>query len=871
MAFPIDLNIPTLIIGAVTFWLMVKFMKRPKKSPPGPWGVPVFGCLLSFLFTRKRLRDVFKDWYYKYGPIYSVKMGSAYVVVLNNIESIHDALIRPEFQDRVKMDFMLMRKGEGIALSNGKVWQEQRKFIHQIFRDFGIGKASFEDAIVEEANFLTDALLQSDGKLVNIEYILNNAVSNIISSVSFGKRFEYDDKRFQIILKNFNENMEQSVIRFGLSVFLPFTQYIPFSGSKKIRDNVKYYINFHDEITVEHQAKFDVANLKDIIDAYLLEIKKSNNNAWLEVFNEDNMFWVIADLFSAGTDTTTTTLLWAFLFLLNNPEVEVKVRAQLDEVVGRNRMPRYSDRPKLPLVEAIISESLRLGTVSALSLPHVAAIDSELHGYKIPKGTIIIPNFHVLFTDEKKWNEPEKFNPERFLDKDGAYVKREDFIPFSTGRRLCIGEQLARMELFIFFTHILQKMSFSVPDGRRTPPPEGFDGFTHKPKAYEVLIKKCIAASNGTVWQEQRKFVHQIFRDFGVGKATFEDAIVEEANFLTNALLELDGKVVNIEHLLNNAVSNIVSSVSFGQRFEYDDKTFQNVLEKFNENMQKSLVQLSLSVFLPFTKYIPFFGSKRRNDNVKTQIRFHNEITTEHKTKFDVDNMKGIMDAYLLEMMKGSNKGRLEVFNEDNMFWVITDLFAAGTETTTTTLLWVFLFLLNNPGVEEEVRVQLTDVVGRNRMPRYSDRPKLPLVEAIISESLRVGTAATLSLPHVAANDSELHGYNIPKGTIIIPNFYALFTDKKKWDEPEKFYPQRFLDKNGNYVKRDDFIPFSTGRRLCIGEQLARMELFIFFTHILQKMSFSVPDGRRTPPPQGFDGFTHRPKAYEVLIRKCTE
>ncbi|KAJ8029293.1 Cytochrome P450 2U1 [Holothuria leucospilota] len=433
MAVSIDLDFPSVIVGAITFWLLVKIMNRPKNFPPGPWGFPVFGCLPHFLFTRKRSRDVFKDWYYQYGPIYSLKMGSAYVVVLNSIESIHDALIRPEFQDRPRLDFLLVRKGEGIALGNGKVWQEQRKFVHQIFRDFGVGNASFEDAIVEEANFPTDALLQSDGKVINLEHHISNAVSNIISSVSFGQRFEYDDKKFQCILAKFEDIMQPSILRFGLSVFLPFTQYIPFSGSTKIRESLKTYMNFYDEITIEHQAKFDVENMKDIMDAYLLEIKKSNKNERLDVFNDDNMFWAIADLFFAGTETTTITLLWAFLFLLNNPDVEKKVKAQLNKVVGRNRMPRYSDRPKLPLVEAIISESLRLGTASALSVPHTAATDSELHGYTIPKGTLIIPNFHVIFTDENKWDEPAKFYPERFLDKDGNYVKRDDLIPFSTG------------------------------------------------------------------------------------------------------------------------------------------------------------------------------------------------------------------------------------------------------------------------------------------------------------------------------------------------------------------------------------------------------------------------------------------------------
>ncbi|KAJ8029292.1 Cytochrome P450 2J6 [Holothuria leucospilota] len=428
MAVPTSLIFPTLIIGAATFWILMKLMKRPQKCPPGPWGVPVFGCMPRFLFTNKRLRDVFKGWFYKYGPIYSLKMGSAYIVVLNNIESIHDAFTRPEFQDRPRLDFSLARKGEGVSISNGKVWQEQRKFVHQIFRNFGVGKASFEDAIVEETTFLTDALLQSDGKVVNIEHLLKSAVSNVISSVTIGQRFQYNDEYFQNVLAKIHDMLEHSMIASQLSLFLPFIKYIPFSSSAKIVDSMKTLINFHDKVTTEHKAKFDVENMKDIMDAYLFEIKKGN-----DVFNEDNMYWVINDLFIGSTDTITTTLMWVFLFLLNNPDVEKKVRAQLNEVVGRNRMPRYSDRPKLPLVEAIISESLRLGTMSALSLPHVAATDSELRGYDIPKGTLIIPNFHAMFTDESKWDEPEKFYPERFLDENGNYVKRDDFIPFGIG------------------------------------------------------------------------------------------------------------------------------------------------------------------------------------------------------------------------------------------------------------------------------------------------------------------------------------------------------------------------------------------------------------------------------------------------------
>ncbi|XP_071816840.1 cytochrome P450 2J6-like [Apostichopus japonicus] len=488
MIWPEYFNITTIVVGVVTFCLLVALIRRPKNSPPGPWGVPILGCLPYFIFTRRTSRKIFEDWYHRYGPIYNIKVGAANIVVLNEIEGFKEAFGNPEFQGRTRLDFMLDRPGEGIVLSEGRVWQEQRKFVHQHFRDFGVGKATFEDSIAAEAEALTDALLKLEGQSVCLEHLINNAASNVISSVSFGRRFDYDDKSFQTVLEKFNNNVQSSALRFGLSVFFPITKYIPFGGSNQIRQNAQTYFKFQDKLASEHKANLDETNIRDVMDAYLIEMKKDNENS--DIFNDDNMVFTVGDLFAAGTETTTTTLLWIILFLLKNPEAEAKVRAELERVVGRNRLPRYSDRSNLPYIEAVISESLRLGTVSALGLPHVASSNSTLQGYFIPKGTLLVPNFRALCTYTGKWEEPEEFRPERFLDKDGNFVKRDDFIPFSIGRRLCIGEQLARMELFIFLTHTMHKFALSVPEGH-DPSVEGTDGFTHKPQSYNVLIRKC--------------------------------------------------------------------------------------------------------------------------------------------------------------------------------------------------------------------------------------------------------------------------------------------------------------------------------------------------------------------------------------------
>lgn len=317
-------------------------------------------------------------------------------------------------------------------MSNGRVWQEQRKFVHQHFREFGIGKTSFEDSIATEAQALTDAIEKLDGQSACLDHLINNAVSNVISSVGFGKRFDYDDQSFQQVLEKFNANTEASMVRFALGVFLPFTKYIPFGGTNRMRKNLQTYLNFHDRIVSEHRAvKVDEDNVRDLMDAYLVEIKKQNGQS--DIFNDNNMMWTIGDLFAAGTETTTTTLLWAFLFLLKNPHAETRARRELDRVVGRNRLPRYSDRGNLPYIEAVLSECLRIGTTFTIGLPHVASENSTLQGFDVPKGTILIPNMVTLFSNRSKWEQPEVFLPERFLDKEGKFLKREDFIPFSIG------------------------------------------------------------------------------------------------------------------------------------------------------------------------------------------------------------------------------------------------------------------------------------------------------------------------------------------------------------------------------------------------------------------------------------------------------
>lgn len=120
----------------------------------------------------------------------------------------------------------------------------------------------------------------------------------------------------------------------------------------------------------------------------------------------------------------------------------------------------------MPYTHAVVHEVQRMGNIIPLNVPREIAVDSTLSGYHLPKGTLVITNLTALHNDPAEWATPNKFNPEHFLEN-GQFKKREDFLPFSIGKRGCLGEQLARTELFIFFTALLQKFTFRPPDNEK--------------------------------------------------------------------------------------------------------------------------------------------------------------------------------------------------------------------------------------------------------------------------------------------------------------------------------------------------------------------------------------------------------------------
>ncbi|XP_066532437.1 cytochrome P450 2J2-like isoform X2 [Hoplias malabaricus] len=459
--------------------------KNPPCFPPGPWPLPFMGNIFTGLDFRTidKLAE-------EYGDVFSLRWGSEKIVFISGYKMVKEALViqLDSFADRpsnVPM-FDQILNGTGLIISNGYLWKMQRKFANSHLRNFNKGLRGLELIIQEESVYLCDAFKEEQGPF-DPQLLLSSAVSNIISSLVFGHRFEYHDKQFQNILQLDSEAIFLSgLTRTQLyNVFPRLFNFVPGPHQKMFANYSKVLEFLNDEIN-KHKEDLDSSNPRDYIDAYLVEMEKRKSDPEAG-FNFDTLLSATLDFFEAGTETSATTLCWGLLFMMKYPEIQRKVQAEIDRVIGHSRLPSMTDRPNMPYTDAVIHETQRLGNIVPLGAPKRACKDTMLGGYFIPKGTTITTSLSSVLKDKNEWETPGSFNPGHFLDEKGQFRKRDAFLPFSAGKRVCLGEQLARMELFLFFTSLLQHFTLTPGPGEKLSL-EGQLGFTYAPISYHINV-----------------------------------------------------------------------------------------------------------------------------------------------------------------------------------------------------------------------------------------------------------------------------------------------------------------------------------------------------------------------------------------------
>uniref|UniRef100_F7FVU2 Cytochrome P450 family 2 subfamily C member 19 n=1 Tax=Callithrix jacchus TaxID=9483 RepID=F7FVU2_CALJA len=420
------------------------------KLPPGPTPLPIIGNILQI--SVKDIGKSFSNLSKVYGPLFTVYFGTKPVVVLHGYEAVKEALI-----------------DNGEEFSGRSIFPVSQRTSKDLGR--------FPICVAAESSPCDPT------------FILGCAPCNVICSVVFQNRFDYKDENFLTLMKRFNENfkiLSSPWIQF-CNNFPLLMDYFP-GPHNKLFKNVALTKSYIWEKIKEHQASLDVNNPRDFIDCFLIKMQQEKDNQESE-FTTENLVGTVADLFVAGTETTSTTLRYGLLLLLKHPEVTAKVQEEIDHVIGRHRSPCMQDRSHMPYTDAVMHEIQRYIDLVPTSVPHAVTTDIKFRNYLIPKGTAIMTSLTSVLHSDKEFPNPKTFDPGHFLDKNGNFKKSDHFMPFSAGKRICAGEGLARMEIFLFLTTILQNFNLkSVGDIKNLNTTSASKSIVSLPPPYQICF-----------------------------------------------------------------------------------------------------------------------------------------------------------------------------------------------------------------------------------------------------------------------------------------------------------------------------------------------------------------------------------------------
>jgi cytochrome P450 len=476
--------------------------------PPGPSPFPLIGSLHKVIANfgwdgNPRIHIGLHKLAKKYGPVYGLWMGNYYTVVISSPEIAHAtfnkngkftsdrAYLQSQGGDHVPSMYIATRNGQGIAMSHGSYWRKVRTALEAnisraapaernapiVLREVQSVVCVFRE-MSKRGEALTTLTAQLKRESLNVG-------TQLLFSMRYGAHCPEDFMRLQGYVEFFFKNLSSGNPGDMIPVFrvFPAPGLIEMQKQVKERDELlERMINGHKDeyLRLKSQGKMQSrADCRDLVDQFFYDADEGK-------LSEDQIHVCVWDILFAMTDTTATTNEWMIYYMINYPDVQKKVHAELDRVLGTERLPTLGDREKLPYFWAVVKEVMRIRMVSPILAPHYCSEEITIPGgngktHTLPAGTQIFMHAWAMAMDETLWDKPEEFNPDRWFSERNAgldlhgkekrgSIEHFKFIPFSMGPRTCPGYSFAKVSVFMQAATIMQCFEWKLTDAGKNSP-----------------------------------------------------------------------------------------------------------------------------------------------------------------------------------------------------------------------------------------------------------------------------------------------------------------------------------------------------------------------------------------------------------------
>lgn len=376
------------------------------------------------------------------------------------------------------------------------------------------------------------------------------------------------------------------------------------------------------------------------------------------------------------------------------------------------------------------------------------------------------------------------------------------------------------------------------------------DAFSSRPRFFTFEMLKKVNDEHDTIafgpfnlaYVQLQKIIAKVLHKYTNTYMSFtQDLIQEEAETLCNHFLSWKGTPRYVNDAVQLSIGSILYQLLYGRQHNVrEDKQFKARVNSANAFSNFSGSGNPLDA-MPWLRYVMPWKVSTLYHLLKESANIGHQNVLDHVDSFSETHIRDITDEFLATELPDKVEDETISVSKSLLLWNVNNLAGAGFETTATMMNWLITYVVAFPEVQSRVQSEIDDVVGSSRRIDLNDRSKLCYTEATILEVMRITSAVPFSTPRFTTKDTKLNGFDIDKGTVILPNLHSVNMDKEFWKNPELFLPERLLNNKGNLDvdKCNHVLQFGMGRRRCVGEQFARLELFLLFSNVMQRCRFN--------------------------------